>query len=602
MADVAELRIKPVLAGNTNTLFHPLSKGLRGIGSLASGVGRTISGAISKLTSIPSLLTGFAVYGAGRTFLDATIGSADDLAMSEQRMLGILGTTEKLGQANAKIGQMLKTFPSLNRSDAMSGMEKFLSITGGSLDKSTELLRLAKALEAVSPEQGFEGAMFALKELMEGDPMSIKSRFGLMPTKPEEAKKAAKKEGKTLSDFYVDEVMNQLGKQYGQEGGAVVDFLIGVKSNSVMGKMQQIKSVISDTLTSIGSQAREPILKNLGVVADKWTAMVETPEFKASIVSLSDFFATTAGSITGALPGLIDKLPGAMKSVMDAFKAVGGFYDRHPTLIKILGGMAAANWVSGGAIAKLGGSLLARGAGKGAAALGAGGLGGCCCAGSGAVGKAASAAKDISFWKKGLNFLKTGGATTATLAPSTGVLGTGALATAAAAAAIPIALGAIGMNEWSKALGAEADVGKSRAFDAMLVGKWGNKFDERLKDNDLAGIKSDIVNVLAAAGGGSDMLDSDRQQSMLDVIDQALAKHGLSADIDRGEKLSDIKFDNTWFSGMGKTAEKLNRTEITVNVAVPLGSNVDISQVQEMAKQGADAALSEKARQSRATR
>src|SRR5699024_5031256 len=112
--------------------------------------------------------------------------------------------------------------------------------------------------------------------------------------------------------------------KYGKEGGVVVDFLLGVQANSVTGKMAQIKSVVLDTMTSIGREAREPVLKNLGTVADKWTAMVETPEFKASIVSLSEFFASAAGAITGKLPDLIDKIPGAMKSVMGAFKAVAG--------------------------------------------------------------------------------------------------------------------------------------------------------------------------------------------------------------------------------------------------------------------------------------
>jgi len=617
MADVAELKIKPVLAGNARTLFSPLSKGLRGVGSLASGVGRTLSGAISKLTSIPSLIAGFAIYGGGRSLLEATIGSADDMAMAEARMKGILGTTENVDIAMSNVSKVIKEIPSLGRSDAVQGMENFLSVTKGSVEESTKLVKIAKALEATSSDQSFGDAQFAIKELIEsGDALSLKDRFGLKLPTSQEAKKLAKRDGKVLSTYYLDTLLEKLGGKYGQEGGQVVDFLLGIDRNSVQGKMAQIKSVVTDTMTSIGSQAREPVLKNLGVVADKWTAMVETPEFKSSIVRLSDFFASTAGAITGALPGLIDKLPGAMKSVMDAFKAVGGFYDRHPTLVKVLGGMAAANWVTGGAIGKMGGSLLSKGAGKaagalgigkGAAAIGAGGMGGCCCDGGGGTTTGSKAEQGVmsSLWSKGKNLLKFGSLAAPAAAEaltavelSAVTMGTGALAMATAAAAIPLALGAIGVSSYVRAMNSESDFGKSDTYDQYQVGQFGQKFESKLNAGDLEGIKSEITQML---GGKDATLDTDRQQSILDVMDRSLSKIGLSVDLDEGAKVSDMEFDNTWFSGKGETAEKLNKTEITVNVAVPAGSPVS----EEHANIMGDAVgkrLSEEARKSRAKR
>lgn len=150
-----------------------------------SGISRMLNGA-------KALVATYLGLEAAKSVFTNTVGAA----MEQQGLIDTLAA--RLGSADAAIDvfnrikkQAIDT--NQNVTQALSGVNAFLSNTTNPIQLE-QLYRMAVRLSKLNPAEGFEGAAFAMKELMSGDYQSIVERFniGRAAVQNSEALKAGK--------------------------------------------------------------------------------------------------------------------------------------------------------------------------------------------------------------------------------------------------------------------------------------------------------------------------------------------------------------------------------------------------------------------------
>lgn len=381
MTTEARLRIVTTVSGDASrkiagvdrqlrTLESTQERAIRNSARLAGGINAAWDGVGKTLFSVRNLVIGLGAGAGGKTLLENTIGSASQINQSRGLLQLVLRDAEKVEMAEQRALDLVKEIPSLDFSKALTGMSKLALVGGKNVEKTAELVRLAKALEGIAPEQGFEGALFAIKELESGDTMSLRERFGFRLPTQEEAKREAKKARKTVQQYYLDELNKLLEDTY--EGG--VTGLLKKQNESVEGQLAQLKTAFTSQLATIGQDAARELVPALRSLNTEMSKVTQSEDFKQFIRDSSDLLKDAS---LGAVE-LAKRLPQIVKDTR-------AFVEENKTLLALGGGVLAANTLSGGAIRRKGvegiSNLAARGGsrllfGKGRAGALAGELGG----------------------------------------------------------------------------------------------------------------------------------------------------------------------------------------------------------------------------------
>lgn len=160
-------------------------------------------GLLNKVKGLASAYLGFQAIKKG---IDLTIVGAANLEQQLITISGMLGNKEVgkafFGKINdyALISQYgLKDFAAISR--------QFIQFTKNT-DKLMDLNKLSERLAFLDPTQGLEGAGFALKEILGGDGMSLKGRFGFAAGEIKQLKEAT-----NMDDFMkkFDSMLNSKG-------------------------------------------------------------------------------------------------------------------------------------------------------------------------------------------------------------------------------------------------------------------------------------------------------------------------------------------------------------------------------------------------------
>lgn len=160
-------------------------------------------GLTSKIKGLVGAYLGFQTIKKG---MDLTIGGASRL---EQQLITISGMLGDKGVGKSFFEQIndyalvsqygLKDFAAISR--------QFIQFTKNT-DKLMDLNKLSERLAFLDPTQGLEGAGFALKEILGGDGMSLKGRFGFSSSEIKDLKEAT-----SMDDFMekFDHMLNEKG-------------------------------------------------------------------------------------------------------------------------------------------------------------------------------------------------------------------------------------------------------------------------------------------------------------------------------------------------------------------------------------------------------
>ncbi|MEA5134657.1 MAG: hypothetical protein VB035_00800 [Candidatus Fimivivens sp.] len=138
--------------------------------SASGGIGRLVG----RLTALVS-----ATYLVKKGF-DAMWGSINTSAMqrTQEITFGALLNNRAAGSAVYKYVSAYAQQSMLGREDLSKGMTTFLTYSRD-MSQLERMMKMSERLYAKDPTQGAEGAVFALKEILSGDTLSMRNRFNI---------------------------------------------------------------------------------------------------------------------------------------------------------------------------------------------------------------------------------------------------------------------------------------------------------------------------------------------------------------------------------------------------------------------------------------
>ncbi|WP_031407387.1 hypothetical protein [Geobacillus vulcani] len=151
-----------------------LGNGLRNVAKETSG----IRGLVGQFTALATAIGG--AYAAKKIF-DSTVLAAAKHEQSTVMINAMINDKAIAKQYMDLIDRISVRSPILNSQDVYANSKSFLTISKN-IKQLEKMWSLAERLAAISPDQGVEGAVFALRELFSGDAVSMVERFE-MPRK-----------------------------------------------------------------------------------------------------------------------------------------------------------------------------------------------------------------------------------------------------------------------------------------------------------------------------------------------------------------------------------------------------------------------------------
>lgn len=329
----------------------------------SNGLSASFGGLQSTLLGLASAY--LTAQGAAKAF-DMTIGAAARYEQAEVAVKAIFNDTKKSSAYLQMVDKMAIDSPLLNSGEMLKSSKALVAMTKdvGELGKAWSII---ERLMVLDPTQGTDGAAFALKEMWQGDALSMVERFGLSKSKLNDIKKMGIAEqnaelnkmlnkmgitqktvnsmGETTLGYWaqiqerVDKFMRQVGNlgnsKLGDTLGKIVEAFDKTDLDSIAAKLDAKLAGIVDKAIAFGKllwQWREPIAYVAGAIA----AAVGTLAGVGVIAALANPVSLIAAGIAAAVVGFkalydnsemfrgaIDGIVGKVKSLWSAFKTGG---------------------------------------------------------------------------------------------------------------------------------------------------------------------------------------------------------------------------------------------------------------------------------------
>ena len=346
---------------NTSTgLFATRVNGLR-IGT--NGLSASIGGMQSALIGLAGAY--LSAQGAAKAF-DMTIGAAARYEQSEVAVKAIFNDDKKSNAYLQMVDKMAIDSPLLNSTEMLASSKGLVAMTKN-VDELGKAWSIIEKLMVLDPTQGTDGAAFALKEMWQGDALSMVERFGLDKGKLNKIKKMNIPQqiteiNKLLDGMGITEkTVNAMGQttlgywaQIQERAGKFmrqVGYLGNSKLGATLGKIVKafdsadldgIAAKLDEKLASVVDKAiafgkfvwkwKEPIAYAVGAI----TAALGAFAIVGVIAALANPVGLIAAGIAAAavgvkalydnsetFRGIIDSIVGKVKSLVDAFKTGG---------------------------------------------------------------------------------------------------------------------------------------------------------------------------------------------------------------------------------------------------------------------------------------
>lgn len=346
---------------NTSTgLFATRVNGLR-IGT--NGLSASIGGMQSALIGLAGAY--LSAQGAAKAF-DMTIGAAARYEQSEVAVKAIFNDDKKSNAYLQMVDKMAIDSPLLNSTEMLASSKGLVAMTKN-VDELRKAWSIIEKLMVLDPTQGTDGAAFALKEMWQGDALSMVERFGLDKGKLNKIKKMNIPQqiteiNKLLDGMGITEkTVNAMGQttlgywaQIQERAGKFmrqVGYLGNSKLGATLGKIVKafdsadldgIAAKLDEKLASVVDKAiafgkfvwkwKEPIAYAVGAI----TAALGAFAIVGVIAALANPVGLIAAGIAAAavgvkalydnsetFRGIIDSIVGKVKSLVDAFKTGG---------------------------------------------------------------------------------------------------------------------------------------------------------------------------------------------------------------------------------------------------------------------------------------
>lgn len=260
---------------------------------MAGSIGKLKLGLGGLVGALGGVAAGYAAVESAKSIFQKTVG--EDLKYEQSAMIieAMFGDPKKAESYMKRMNKLAIDSPLLNSQDIMGSSKSFIQFTQD-IPKLERMFKLSERLVATSPEEGIEGAVYAMKELLTGSAVSIRDRFEFGTSK--EWKEITKLDGDL--DGQLD-ALDELMSKY-----RLTDALIKRMGDSTLGVWSRVKETASVMLREMG----EPSRKVVGTFLQKLLTKLQNGDF-SSAANIG------ANIIKGTLTGLTN---GAM-SLMDWF-------------------------------------------------------------------------------------------------------------------------------------------------------------------------------------------------------------------------------------------------------------------------------------------
>lgn len=269
-------------AGNTvNKLGNAFKNASSKAGGLASSMSK-IKDSSASLNGIKNAILGIAgaylsAQGAAKLF-NATVGAAARYQQSEVAVRAIFND-DAAAKAYLEMVELKAIDSPLLNSTEMLGASKSLVAMTKNVDELAEAWSIIERLMVLDPTQGTEGAAFALKEMWQGDAMSMIERFGL--------DRGALNEIKKMS---IPQQIAEINKLL--DGMGITQETVNAMGSTTLGYWAQINERVEKFMRMIGDSSNTKLGAILGGIVDKLDSMD---------------LDTLAKEIDGMLAGVVSK-------------------------------------------------------------------------------------------------------------------------------------------------------------------------------------------------------------------------------------------------------------------------------------------------------
>ncbi|WP_146553528.1 hypothetical protein [Rummeliibacillus sp. SL167] len=232
-----------------------LSKAIGDVGKHGTSGMNSVTSAVGKV----SLALGGAVSAA--KLFQSTIGEAMKFEQSSVLIEAMFDDKKLSNQYNAMIQKMAQDSPIMNTSDMMGSSKAFIGITKD-LPALKQAWKVAEKLSIMDPEQGLQGAVYAMKELASGDGVSMAERFEMPKSVVNDLKKLSFEDQLAGIQKYLDKA-------------GITNKTVDKMGTTTMAKWNQVKERMSSVFRNMGTDGNSGIGKAL----DDVLAKINSPAF-----------------------------------------------------------------------------------------------------------------------------------------------------------------------------------------------------------------------------------------------------------------------------------------------------------------------------------
>lgn len=278
----------------------------------------------SSFSQVKNAVVGLAAsigtaVGAAK-LLDATIGNAMRYEQSETLVTAIFDDKKASEQYQAMIKQMAEASPILDTSNMMSGSKALLGVTKD-LPTLEKAWQIAEKLSIMDPEQGLQGAVYAMKELASGDGVSMAERFEMPKSVVNDIKNLNFEDQLAAMQKYLDKT-------------GITNKTIDAMGNTTIAKWNQVKEKTTSIFRAMGESSN-------GVLNESMTKLLSVLDG-----GTFDKVANLAGT---ALASVVSNVTNAIASLDFAKVAAGmentiNFVSESLELVFDVGKKIAENW------------------------------------------------------------------------------------------------------------------------------------------------------------------------------------------------------------------------------------------------------------------
>lgn len=342
-----------------NATFNLFDGYNKTINSIITGTDKATNKVLAASGATDSFNTSLNKVGKNTTGLDSVIGKMAKIIsiglLAKKAIDGMIGglkistlQTSQLNSLQANYGDVLGSnvydWVAGYAADSVLGREDLMqsvSMSAPFIRSQQQLEKYTKFVErlyAKDPTQGASGASFAMKEIMSGDVMSMRSRYGITGFSGEEIRNYISSGNMDGLFKYMDDVFNKFG---------ATDKLVEKNLNNLASQW----NIFTSNFKTKFADAMKTVEKKAGPLVDKLNQMLDTGKLDSFINSFVKGSEVVVESVDWLIDNLIEVNNWIKENKSEAMLFVGVFVGTEMTLAvsnisKIAAGMSTIAWAA----------------------------------------------------------------------------------------------------------------------------------------------------------------------------------------------------------------------------------------------------------------